>query len=197
MRCLAPFLSSRGLSFPALSVVLLCGLASPATAQKVYVDYDRQADFDSYTSFAWLNTRDTQVDDPLAHSVIKNALEHYMTASGLIEDNESPDLYITYHGEEKTEYSVNTSSYGYGYGGGWYYDPFWGRRMGMGGTTSSVSTYQKGTLVVDIYDAREQQVIWRGKAVGTIPENPSKATKKLEKALDKMVQKWEKMKKNM
>ena len=59
-----------------------------------------------------------------------------------------------------------------------------------------MSSYQVGTLVVDIWDAKTEKLVWRGIAAGiVIPENPAKLDKKIDKALKKMVDKWTKMKK--
>ena len=52
---------------------------------------------------------------------------------------------VTYHGEESTEVRVDTNTYGYGYGRGWRYDPYWGGAY----TTTTVHTYEVGTLIVD------------------------------------------------
>ena len=44
----------------ALSVVVLLGVA-PAAAQKIYVDYDRSVDFNSFKTFAWGPTPETSL----------------------------------------------------------------------------------------------------------------------------------------
>ena len=58
-------------------------------------------------------------------------------------------------------------------------------------------TYTRGTLIVDIWDAAKRQLVWRGSATAVIKENPQKAEKQIYKMLNKMVKKWEKMKKKM
>ena len=92
------------------------------------------------------------------------------------------------------------SSWGYasygGYGG--YYGRYYGGAYGgyAGASTTTVTTYQVGTLVVDIWDAKTETIVWRGIAADiTIPENPAKLEKKIDKALSKMVAQWRRMKK--
>jgi len=59
-----------------------------------------------------------------------------------------------------------------------------------------VTSYQVGTLVVDIGDAKTDTIVWRGIAAGiVIPENPAKLEKKIDKALAKMVAQWRRIKK--
>jgi hypothetical protein len=170
--------------------------AGPVAAQKVYVDYDRTADLESYHTFAWSeDTPEASLSDnnPFIHSRIKNAIEYYLTKGGLTEVEHDPDLYVTYYGEasEKVSFMTTSVGYGYGYGPGWYWDPYWG---GMGGmTTTTPIVHEAGTLVIDIWDAKSETLVWRGTLSGTIPENPQKASKKVESGIEKIVRKWQKM----
>ncbi len=79
-------------------VLMVVLVALPAAAQKVYVDYDRNAIKIDYKTFAWQETGPAlQEFAPLMHTRIKNGLEHLLTGRGLIEDLDNPDLYVTYH----------------------------------------------------------------------------------------------------
>jgi hypothetical protein len=182
----------------ALSALLVA--SAPAIAQKVYIDYDREADFDSYETFSWLRTSEVSLSDtsPLLHSRVKNAIELALVEGGLIEVDENPDLWVTYYGEEREEMSVNTSSMGpyggYGYGPGWGYDPVWDRGFGVPSADTEVTTFAVGTLVIDLIDADSQRAIWRGSATATIPLDPRQAERLLDKAIRKLVKRWRKMK---
>jgi hypothetical protein len=68
-----------------------------------------------------------------------------------------------------------------------FYDTFPGWRWGgFGESTTWVDNYEVGTLVVDMFDTRSKKLIWRGSASDTLPENPNKAMKDLEKSTEKM-----------
>jgi hypothetical protein len=56
--------------------------------------------------------------------------------------------------------------------------------------TTTVEKVPVGTLVVDIYDTSTQQLIWRGLAHDQLSDKPDKDTKKLEKAVNKMFDKF-------
>jgi len=176
----------------AITTLLAVICALPAIAQKVYIDYDETADFSSYDTFAWGKTPEVSLQDssPLMHSRLKNAIEYQLTTGGLIEDTENPDLYVTYHGEEEEKVSVDTHNWGYGYGGGWRRSAYWG--SGYGDTTTTVRTYDVGTLIIDIWDAKEKQLIWRGSATKTIPSKPEKQAKLIDDAVAKLAREWEK-----
>jgi hypothetical protein len=175
-------------------LVVLC--AMPAAAQKVYVDYDRNAIKNDYKTFAWQETGPAlQEFAPLMHTRIKNGIEHYLTTRGFIEDLDNPDLYVTYHTSSHEELQFSVTGYGYGYGAGWGWDPYWGGPSAAGGGASTtISTYEKGTLVIDIWDAKTKQIVWRGSAVAAIPEDPKKGEKLINKALEKMIKQFDETK---
>ena len=175
----------------AIAIVII---AAPAAAQKVYVDYDRTVDMESFKTYAWASTPNISVYDnnPLMHSRIKNAIEYYIGQGGMVENTDDPDLWVTYYGESDEEFSVNTfNTAGYGYGAGWSTDPYWGSSIGMTATTPIV--HEAGTLVIDIWDANTMKIVWRGTMTATIPDNPQKSHKKLDKGIEKMIKKWRKM----
>ena len=189
-----------------LTAILFAG---PAFAQKIYIDYDKDYDRSTIKTYAWKATPDTSVKDydPLLHSRIVSGIEHYLTLGGLAEADSDPDVYVTYHGNSKEELSVNTSSIGVGYGypsawgygryGGYggYYGSYYGGMYG-GMATTTVTAYQVGTLVIDVWDADTEKLIWRGMAAEIVlSDNPNKMAKKIDKALAKMMDKWRRVKK--
>jgi hypothetical protein len=181
-----------------IAMVLLM-MAGPAFAVKAYIDYDTEFDSTGKDTFAWAPTSETSLanTDPLLHSRIVNGIEYYLTMSGKHEVETDPALYVTYHTNTQEKVNINTSSYGYGYPGSW--GGYYGRGYyggGMGTSSTTVSSYELGTLVVDVWDAETKKLIWRGTANNiTITQNPEKMKKKLDKALKKMLDTWEKIKK--
>jgi hypothetical protein len=176
-----------------LLAVLL--LTVPAAAQKVHVDYDRDADFDSYRTFMYKATSETSMADtsPLMHERTISIIENRLIDGGLQKVDSDPDLYVTYHTEEQQEMRLNTSSFGYSYGPSWYWDPYWSSGAGMGSSTTTSYTYTRGTLIIDIWDAETQDLIFRGSASAVVPDNPQKGQRQIEKALKKMSNQFRKM----
>ena len=56
--------------------------------------------------------------------------------------------------------------------------------------TTTIDRVPVGTLIVDMYDTNSKQLIWRGEAQDQMSDKPEKDTKKLEKAVDKMFEKF-------
>ena len=169
-------------------------VAGPAFAQKVYVDYDKDYVLPKDKTFMWQEGENTlEGQNPLMHSRIKNGIEHYLSNAGFTEVESDPAIYFTYHTSTKENLSFSTTSMGYGYPGGWYGGYYGG--YGMGSSTTSVSTYETGTLVVDAWDAHTKKLVWRGTATNiTVTDNPDKMVKKIDSALSKIVKKWQSIK---
>jgi len=172
-------------------------MAAPAVAG-IYVDYDPSADVTKIKTFKWVDKPGTslQYHDQLLHSRVKQRIESELTERGYILDEADPDVLIAYHASSKEEFSVNVATLGYTYGPGWAWDPYWHGAYGAGTTTSAtLRSYGVGTLLIDIVDAENKQLIWRGSATGiVVPENPHKLGKKVMNAIEKIIAKWEKMK---
>ena len=62
----------------------------------------------------------------------------------------------------------------------------------LGGSTSQVVTYDVGTLMIDIIDAEKKELIWRGSATNVFSDKPAKFQKQIDKALKKIVHKYQK-----
>ncbi len=149
------------------------------------VDYDQNADFSSFKTYAWAGEKNPEVSD-LVHNRILQAVGEQLQAKGLSSVKSDPDVYVTYHGDDNEVTVIDTTHYGYGYGPGWY----WGGGMGMTGSSSQVRTYKEGTLVIDIYQASKKELVWRGTVTGTISDNPKDNTKKINKGVEKIFKKF-------
>jgi len=87
----------------------------------------------------------------------------------------NPDLYLTYHASTQ-EFTIDTLHWGYSFGPRWQ----WGG--GMGKSTTTVQSYPKGTLVIDLWVAKTQRLAWRGVA-SDILGDPAKNAEKAQKAV--------------
>jgi hypothetical protein len=51
---------------------------------------------------------------------------------------------------------------------------------------------REGTLIVNLYDAKAKQLVWRGIATGTLSDNGDKNQNLVHKAVEKMFKKYPK-----
>ena len=153
-------------------------MAVSAAAQSVQTDFDRSFRFSDLKTFSFANQR-RAVTDPLASDTlndgrIRNGLESQLTANGFKVQNEKADFVIAYYVTTKNK--LNVQDYGFG-------PPRW-----FGGRDIRVNQYSEGTLMVDFIDAKSNQVIWRGRASGTLEMKG--VDKKISKSVEKLVKQF-------
>ena len=164
-------------------------LAAGCSSMKIGHDYDHQADFSSYKTYAWHEGKYTVADtEPLVHQRFVQAVDRALAAKGLKKVDSNPDLYVTYNAEEREQMSIDTTYMG----GGWGYGPGWGwgGMGGMGSASTTVRTYNVGTVVLDLWDAEQKRLVWRGTASDTVSENRKESEKKIQKAVTKLFEKY-------
>ena len=170
-----------------LSAVLTgCLLALPALAiaQDVKIDYDKAFNFAPVKTYAI--KIGTTWGNPLGEKCAIAEIEQELTKKGWSTAEETAaDAIVILHGATSQKHSLNT--FYSGYGGGYR----WG---GWGGTMSTATTtvheYTVGTMVVDIYDAKSKNLVFRGIAQDELSDKPEKNVKKMEKASEKLFKKF-------
>jgi hypothetical protein len=149
-----------------------------ASAQQVKTDYDRSAHFSQYKTYSWEQVRTT---NPLDADRIKNAVDAALAAKGWTQVNSGGDVFIVALEITHNQQTLNT--FYDGLGGGWGWRRFGG---GFGEATTTTEIYKVGTVVVDLFDAKTKQLIWRASASDTLSNNSDKNIKNLDKGVDKM-----------
>lgn len=180
------------------AIFLIAGLiAVPALAAKPQIQWNPEYPFDSVQTFKWDSSSPSPLatEDPFMHSRIVTAIEYELASSGLTAVDDNPDIYVTYHTSTTSRVRLDSTSYGYGFGG--YGGGRWGYYgYGMGGpiqTTTRVSEYDEGTLVVDIWDAKSRELVWRGSVTAVLSENPTKAENQVVKSIQQMAKQGRKL----
>jgi hypothetical protein len=166
-------------SIIAATLGLILILAAISFAQDVKSDYDHSANFSQYKTFSW---EKVQTKDPLLVDRIKDAVNSALSAKGwtLVPSGGDVEVFAI----ETTQNQQTLDTFYNGFGGG----RRWGGFGGFGNATTTVDTYQVGTLVVDLFDAKTEKLIWRSSSSDTLSDNPDKNTKNLGKGVNKMFQ---------
>src|SRR6266566_1435003 len=161
------------------SIGLFFVLTAAAFAQQVKTDYDHNVNFGQYKTYSWEKVR---TKDPLLVDRIKAAVNNALAAKGWTEVPSGGDVEV--FAIETTQNQQTLDTFYNGFGGG----RRWGFGGGFGDATTTVETYKVGTLVVDLFDAKTEKVIWRSSSSDTLSDNADKNTKNLDKGVNKMFQ---------
>lgn len=160
-------------------IVLLTGAA--ALNAQVKTDYDHSANFSSYKTYSWLKV---QSGDSLWDDRIQQDVDAQLAAKGWTKVATGGDAAVSAFRSTQEQQSLETFYNGFGGGG-------WGRRGGFGGmgfgmSTTTPEVTKVGNVVVDIFDAKSQKLLWRGKDSDDLSSNSNKNIAKLQKDVGNM-----------
>ena len=142
-----------------LPILLLFMVASSCTSVRVVSDYDKNANFDNYKTFAFFKTGiDKAKISDLDKRRILRAIESEMLAKGFTK-SENPDLLVSIFTKSRENINVYNNGFGpYGYGWGW--SPYYWNGY------NSVRSNTEGSLYIDLIDANKKELVWQGKGSG-------------------------------
>ncbi|MAJ59402.1 MAG: hypothetical protein CBC48_05145 [bacterium TMED88] len=156
-------------------------------------DYNPEIDFSQYGTYFWLPAPDPTdktngaQNDGLLNQRIERAVDAVLSKKGMrrVEERADASLLVTEHINAKQKLRVNTTNYGYGYGR-------WGYWGGPGYTDTTVHQYQQGTLILDLIDAKNKELVWRGSAQSQLRDmkTPQEREKRVRAAVEAILAKY-------
>ena len=163
----------------ALCAMLLCITSAIAAAQTVSVNYNHNQSFAAYHTYAWGSNNTNQIQNSILAQVAQQDIDTAMAAKGFtkVTEAQKPDIILLASGgmRQQTSYSA------------------WGMR-GIGGGMGGITPQQnvEATMIVDLYDAKTQSLIWRGIGQDTLSTNGGKNQQIVQSAINKMFKQWPK-----
>jgi hypothetical protein len=160
-----------------LCALALCIASAVAMGQTVSVNYNHSQDFSQFHTYAWGSNNANQVQNSILAQVATQDVYTALQGKGLqkVEETQNPDLIVTASGgmKQQTSYSAMGMR---GFGGG------------MGTITPQENVI--GTLIVDLFTAKAQTLVWRGIAQNTLSNNGGKNQQMVGKAVVKMFKQY-------
>jgi hypothetical protein len=175
-----------------MAFLVACG-----SSIKVTSDYDKEYDFaDVKTAeyFGWAENSN-QIMTPFDQERIEKAFRIEFEKRGiqLVEQGKGDiivSLYIVTQQKQETTATTTTTGMGYGYGGYYGYGPGYGWGSGYSTTTYNTYDYTEGTLLVSVFDAEKEQLVWQSAGIGTIKENDSGREERIKRAVQYIMSKY-------
>ena len=156
-------------------LVVLLSAAAVAYAKDVVTDWDHSTNFSAYKTYSWLTVK---TPDAIWDKRTTETVDSVLAAKGWRKVEEGADVRISVVGTTAEKQNLYTYYSGFG--------PRWRGWGGFGTATTTASTYAEGTLIIDMFDAKTKDLIWRGTATDTLSGKPEKNEKKLAKVVEKM-----------
>ena len=132
-----------------------------STSQTANVEWKPDAKIDGYETYTWIDG--TPAANKLSHQRIVSSVENELAIRGWWRADQDPDVYLSYYASEKDEVVID-----YTYRTDWYDD-----------ASVTVRRIHEGTLMLDIIDVAEEELVWRGITTETLSDNPRRNDSKI------------------
>ncbi|MDC1197934.1 DUF4136 domain-containing protein [Algibacter sp.] len=173
-----------------LPLLALLILLSSCSSVKVAADYDKEAKFNDYKTFAFFKTGIDKAEiSDLDKRRILRAIEAELLAKGFTK-SEKPDLLVSLFTKSQQRVDVYNNSWGnggWGWGGYAGFGPGWGWGWNQ---QPSVSTSMQGHLYIDLIDANKKELVWQGMGTGYLSRNMEKKEARIKEFVTKIMEKY-------
>jgi len=174
---------------PAIALTFLVAVGATAWAQKIEIGYDKSADFGQFTTYSMV-PRTVPATNPMVATIVDNDIEYELNQKGLRKVDSNPDLLVkSYGGGNEVEGGFAAEDPSHAATGG---APMPSANV-WGGSLPPVAVPQvmHGSITVDLVDARQNRLVWRGTAKGKMDyEKRSKLLDQANKAIADMFKKY-------
>jgi len=173
-----------------LPLLTLLIVVSSCSSVKVAADYDKEAKFNDYKTFAFFKTGIDKAEiSDLDKRRILRAIEAELLAKGFTK-SEKPDLLVSLFTKSQQRVDVYNNSWGYG-GWGWggygSFGPGWGWGWNQ---QPNISTSTQGHLYIDLIDANKKELVWQGMGTGYLSRNMEKKEARIKEFVTKIMEKY-------
>ena len=156
------------------SVLLILLATVSVSAQKVSVGADPSVDLTKFKTYGWSNVASA---NPIANQIVVSAVDTQLAAKGLTRVDTNPELTVVVFGSSVSDVHVS--------------NPSWAPSLNSIATGVAVGSQSwlitKGTLVIDLLDAKTNNSVWRGTATDTLDRGPTGDKAKDAKTLEKPI----------
>ena len=177
--------------FPKTALLFIMTFILGCSSVRVSQDYDPNTQIQNLKTYAWKlakqePTGDFRVDNPLLDARIRAAIDRNLGALGFQKiDEGTPDFYVAYQYAIQRKIESDRLQTGVGFGIG-----SWGRSGGIGiSTGTGVSEFDEGLMAIDLSDAKDGSLLWRGSGSRRVNqhEDPARTTQKINEMVDKIM----------
>jgi hypothetical protein len=119
-------------------------------------------------------------DSPM-NSALRADLARAFERRGYSADRANPDFAVAYYASAWDKLNVTYWDYGYAYSGGFKF---------VREPEVTATEYTQGTVIVDVLDARSGQLLWRGRGVSKVSDDPKTYARELAKTVTDVVDKF-------
>jgi hypothetical protein len=166
-----------------IPVMIALLLLSSCSSVRVAADYDKNANFDNFKTFAFYKPGIDKAEiNDLDKRRILRAIETELLGKGFTK-SKTPDMLVSLFTKSREKINIHNHGF-YGYGWGW--SPwYWGGPYG-----SHVSRSVEGTLYIDLIDANKKELVWQGMGTGYLTKNVEKKEARIKEFVANIMERY-------
>ena len=165
-------------------LLLLVVVLSSCNTVRVATDYDREANFGQYQTFAFFKPGIDKAEiSDLDKKRILRAIEEEMQQKGFTK-SDNPDLLVSIFTKTKENINIYNNNYAYGYYGWGWHPWYWGSGY------NTVSSTTDGTLYIDLIDAGQKQLVWQGMGTAALARDVDRKQERINEIVEEILKKY-------
>jgi len=114
------------------------------------------------------STSDPMLVNSISNRALRSDLQQGFEKLGYAINNSTPDFCVAYYASTNQQLDITTYDYGYSFRPRWWRG--WGPRYGTM-YEPMVTQYTQGTVIVDVFDPKNKELLWRGQGVAAVSDN--------------------------
>jgi hypothetical protein len=141
------------------------------------------------------STNDPMLVNSISNQALRTDLTQEFAGLGYVASDSNPDFCVAYYASTNQKLDVTYWDYGYAWRPRWWSG--WGRRWGRGWggdwgmqTGPVVTEYTEGTVLVDVFDPKTKDLLWRGQGVATVSDDEAQYEQDLKQTVAAIVDKF-------
>src|SRR5882724_6300951 len=137
------------------------------------------------------STNDPMLVNSISNRALRADLAQEFAGRGYVATDSNPDFCVAYYASTNQKLDITYWDYGYGWRPNWWSG--WGRGWGgdWGIASGPVATqYTEGAVIVDVFDPKTKDLLWRGQGVAAVPDNEPQYEQELKKTVAAIVDKF-------
>ena len=167
-----------------LPFLALLILVTSCSSVRVATDYDKDAEFGEYKTFAFFKTGIDKAEiSDLDKRRILRAIEAELLAKGFTK-SEKPDLLVSLFTKSREKVNIYNNNMNFGYGYGWGWNPWYWNN------SNSITRSTEGVLYIDLIDANKKELVWQGMGTGYLTRNMEKKDARIKEFVAKIMEKY-------
>jgi len=124
------------------------------------------------------SSNDPMLVNSISNRALRADLRQGFEKLGYAINDSTPDFCVAYYASTNQQFDVMTYDYGYSFRPRWWRG--WGPHYRSAMYEPMVTQYTQGTVIVDVFDPKSKELLWRGQGVAAVSDNQEQYVQELQ-----------------